>query len=78
MDRITILLASALVDLFINIVFRHFPRKRPIYPQYGNEAPSSDDPKELPEGFLPVLMKFDGENFVSIDGSQRLQVKLPA
>ena len=78
MDCITILYTLALFDLFTNVGQRPFPGKRPIYPQYGDEAPSSDDPKDLPKGFLHVLMKFDGENFVSIDGSQMLRVNLPA
>jgi hypothetical protein len=77
---ITILYASASVDLFTNVGRRPFPGKRPIYPQYGNDAPSGDDPKDLLEGFLPVMMLFNGKQFVSvsIDGSQRLQVNLPA
>lgn len=78
MECITFLLGIALIDLFISIGSRSFIGKRPIYPQYGEEAPSGDDPKDLPDGFLPVLMQFDGKNFVSIDGSQMLRVNLPA
>jgi hypothetical protein len=80
MDRITILYALAFFDLFTNVGRRPFPGKRPIYPQYGDEAPSANDSKDLPEGFLPVMMLFNGEQFVSVsdDGSQMLRVNLPA
>ncbi len=78
MDCTTFLFALAMVNLFTNVGRKSFPGKRPIYPQYGDEAPSSDDPKDFPEGFLPVMMGFDGEKFISIDDSQRLQVNLPA
>jgi hypothetical protein len=77
MDCITIFFNLALFDLFNSIGSRSFPGKRPIYPQYGDEAPSSDDPKDLPEGFLPVMMLFDGGKFVTIDDTQRLQVNFP-
>jgi hypothetical protein len=77
MDCITILYALAFINLFTNVGRRPFPGKRPIYPQYGDDAPSSDDPKDLPDSFLHVLMNFDGNNFVSIDGSQMLRVNLP-
>ena len=77
MVRITFLSRLPPFDLF-RIGSRSFPEKRPIYPQYGDEAPSSDDPKDLPEGFLPVLMLFDGKKFDSIDDSRRLQVNFPA
>jgi len=78
MDRITFLMALAMVNLFTNVGQRTFLRKRPIYSQNGYDAPSGNDPKDLPEDFLPVMMVFDGEKFISIDGSQRLQVNLPA
>jgi hypothetical protein len=78
MDCITILYTLALFDLFTNVGQRPFPGKRPIYPQYGDEAPSSDDPKDLPDSFLPVLMRFDGEKFVSIEESESFQVNMPA
>jgi len=76
--RITFLFRLALLDLFNSIGSRSFPGKRPIYPQYGEEAPSSDDPKHLPEGFLTVLLRFDGGKFVTIKESESIQVKLPA
>ena len=77
MDCITFLVGLALFDLFNSIGSRSFPGKRPIYPQYGDEAPSSDDPKDLPKDFLPVMMRFDGKKFVTFDDSQRLSVNLP-
>jgi hypothetical protein len=78
MECITILYALALFGLFKRIGSPSFPGKRPIYPQYGDEEPSSDDPKYFPNGFLPVLMKFDGKKFVSIEESESIQVNLPA
>jgi hypothetical protein len=78
MERVTILYALAFFDLFTNVGLRSFPGKRPIYPQCGDEAPSSDDPKDLPDGFLPVLMQFNSENFVSINESESFQVNMPA
>ena len=78
MDCITILYALALFDLFTNVDKSSFPGKRPIYPQYGDEAPSGNDPKNIPEGLLPVMMQFDGEAFVSTNCSQMPQVNLPA
>ena len=77
MEYITFLYALALFDLFTNVGQRPFPEKRPIYPQYGDEAPSSNNPKDLPDGFLPVLLKYDDNKFVSIDEFKRLEVNLP-
>jgi hypothetical protein len=51
-----------------------FPGKRPIYPKDEYDAPSGDNPKDFPDGFLPVLMQYDGEKLVSTDKDQRLQV----
>ena len=78
MDRII----GILYGLFSLVLFStsgegSFPGKRPIYPKDGHDAPSGDNPKGLPDGFLPVLMQYDGENVVSIEESQRLQVHFP-
>ena len=79
MDKITFLYESNMFDFFIpNGLGSFLSGKRPIYPQYGDDSPSCDYPKDLPLGFLPVLMRFDDKNFISIDDSQRLQIKLPA
>ena len=78
MDRITFLFDPKSFGLFNSIGSRSFPGKRPIYPQYGDEAPSGDDPKDIPNGFLPVLMRFDGEKFITIDESESIQVNLTA
>jgi hypothetical protein len=66
---ITFLRSLCLLNLFIRSDATSFPGKRPIIPESGGcDAPSGENPIEIPKCYRPVLLKFKDNRFVSANG----------